>query len=141
MKRTSMKRRTPLKATAPLRRSGPIKKRKRKASEWSRIYGSKARVEWVKSLPCSVRLCAVLTAAPSENAHIETGGMGRKANADTIIPLCRGHHRLLHSWGSVTFQRMCRIDLAAAAADTERQWQLRTKSRTPNPSCRSPVVR
>lgn len=70
---------------------------KRRASEFARCYGSKERVEWVKSLPCVG--CATywpIQPSPgwvSENAHTVTGGKGRKADADTIVPLCAAHHR------------------------------------------------
>ena len=66
----------------------PIRKHSRKPSETRRIYGPPARRAWVKSLPCIV--CGHV---PSENAHTENGGMGRKADYDTIAPMCRTHHR------------------------------------------------
>lgn len=49
--------------------------------------------------------------------------MGRKADAHTIVPMCDGHHRLLHAWGVETFSRSYAIDLAECAAHTERRWQ------------------
>jgi hypothetical protein len=61
----------------------PTKRKPRKASERERIYGPKGRVEFVQSLPCIV--CG---AVPSENAHTEGSGMGRKADARTIAPMC-----------------------------------------------------
>ena len=140
MKRTPLARRTPLRASTPLRREkqgegttqrerparnplrrkSPLKKRSRSAAEFKRIYGSKARVEWVKSRPCVVRAC---TRFPSENAHVEGDGIGRKADADKIAPMCHGHHRLLHSWGVSTFQRVFGLDLNALAAQVEAAWQ------------------
>ena len=56
----------------------PIKRvnRKRKASEFARCYGSKARVEWVKQQPS-----VVSGARPCVNAHVRNGGAGRKADA------------------------------------------------------------
>ncbi len=61
---------------------------KRKPSEFKRIYGSKARVEFVKSLACAA--CSVV--GYSENAHVlGNGGTGRKADYKTIAPLCGQH--------------------------------------------------
>jgi hypothetical protein len=70
-------RKTPLRRTAMKRGKG------RKPSEFARIYGSKERVEWIKSLPC-----VGCGATPSDNAHTVSGGKGRKADAETIAPLC-----------------------------------------------------
>lgn len=70
--------------------AGRIKPKKRKPSEFARIYGSKGRVEWVKSLEC----CACGDDGYSENAHVGTEGKGAglKANADQIAPLCGPHY-------------------------------------------------
>ncbi len=91
-------RRKPIKRGKPPKRSGRIKPKKRSASEFARIYGSKERVAWVKSQPCVY--CNALSPffgesqrGPSHNAHTVTGGMGRKAGFETIVPLCASHHR------------------------------------------------
>lgn len=49
-----------------------------------RSYGGKARVEWMKTLPCVA--CGVV--GFSQNAHIKTGGAGRKSDARFCVPLC-----------------------------------------------------
>lgn len=91
--------------SSTVRRGGRISRKtkpkarnvKRRQSEFARCYGSRQRVEWVKSLPCMG--CVTywpISPSPgwlSENAHTVTGGAGRKADADTIIPLCTNHHR------------------------------------------------
>ena len=69
--------RTPIQRTTRLARGGPIRKKKRTASEYARIYGSRERVAWVKR-----RSCVACGDSPSENHHIENGGEGRKANAE-----------------------------------------------------------
>lgn len=78
------------------RRTAPMT-RGRKPSETLRVYGPVERRRWVKSLPCiyCVRLSAIfaLTGGESHQAHVETGGMGRKADYDRIVPLCASHHR------------------------------------------------
>ncbi len=119
MKRTPLSRKTPLRSRpAPLAGGGRTGKRKqRTASEFARIYGSRARVAWVKSLPCLV--CA---GTPSENAHTANGGLSRKADADTIVPLCSTHHRRLHSDGVRTFERVYGLDLAEEAVAVEAAW-------------------
>jgi hypothetical protein len=100
---------------------GKPRPRKRSASEFARIYGSKARVAWVKSLPCVVGNGSC--AGPTENAHTTTGGMGRKAEAGTIVPLCRWHHACLHGRGVGWFRHVHAIDLPTAADATERAWR------------------
>lgn len=122
-------RRTPLKRGKPLNRVN----RKRRQSEFARTYHSKERVEFVKALPCIV--CGH---GPCDNAHIETGGMGRKADYTKIVPLCsmpmdhpwspgypKGHHGEFHRVGRDSFVKSYvhhSIDLEKAAAETERLW-------------------
>lgn len=75
------------KSRRPINKVNPV----RRAREFARCYGSKARVEFVKTLACGV--CGT---TPSDNAHIHGGksGMGRKADHTDIIPLCRQCHTL-----------------------------------------------
>ena len=122
-----MIKRSPIKrSTKPIRRSA-IKRKKRPASETNRIYGPPARRKFVASLPCAA--CVVV--GYSENAHIETGGMGRKSDYTKIVPLCshespHGHygcHRRLHNVGRYRFQFLHDIDLDQCAAETEKLWQ------------------
>lgn len=113
-----------------------IKKRPRSKKEFARIYGSKERVEFVKSLPCSA--CGIV--GYSENAHIETGGMGRKSDYTKIIPLCGPHplkwahspgcHHLCHTWGREGFERIRHIDLGRLADYTEKRWLQFSASQT-----------
>jgi hypothetical protein len=90
----------------------------RKASEFLRIYGTKERVEWVKSLPSIVS-----GRTPCVNAHTSTGGMGRKADYTTIVPLTHEEHEELHRKGQRTFEAKYRVDLREAAQHIERYWQ------------------
>ena len=71
---------------------------KRRQSEFARTYHSKARVAWVKAQPC-----VVCGNTPSENAHVDNGGAGRKAGYQHIVPLCATHHRQQHAngWASL----------------------------------------
>jgi hypothetical protein len=102
----------------------PIRRKKRSASEFARIYGSKARVEWIKAQPCLIaRMGCDGCAGPIENAHNGTGGMGRKADAASIVPLCRAHHTELHREGAETFRILHNINLGNAAARIERAWR------------------
>lgn len=93
---------------------------KRRKAEWARAYHSPERVAWVRARPCFVCGCP---RRPSENAHTVTGGMGRKADASTIAPLCAYHHAELHQVGASTFETLHRFPLAWAAAETEEAWQ------------------
>jgi len=95
-----------------LKRGGQIKPKKRGANEFQRVYGSKERVEWVQSLPCLA--CGK---GPSENAHTENGGMGRKAGYATIVPLCPEHHAAFDLHQFPFNVQQFREGLQAAASD------------------------
>ena len=86
--------RTPLKRTKKLVAKKKIKPKRRTEEDYERIYGSRKRVAWVQSQPC-----IACNRTPSENAHIRSGGMGRKADYRDIVPLCRSCHTLQHSKG------------------------------------------
>lgn len=108
----------------PLARTGKPKgvNPARKAREFKRAYGSEERVEWVGQLPCIIGLLCDWS-APRENHHIRGDGTSRKAPARFIVPLCRTHHASIHQIGRASFERFYGIDLAAAAAETEKHWR------------------
>ena len=110
--------RRPLLSEKPIKRSGKIKPKPRKPSEFRRIYGSKARVEWVKSLRC----IRCRRRGHTQNHHIETGGMGRKADFDKIVEICDRCHYWLHKWGRETWESYAGINLDEAAADLQSRW-------------------
>ncbi len=122
-----MKRSAPMKRTRMNR--APIDRRRkvRTRSDFARIYGSRARVAWVKHQPCIV--CVALsplfgrTDGSSHNAHTETGGMGYKADYDTIVPLCASHHRRYDEHQSPLDTDDARRAIKAAASATETAWQ------------------
>lgn len=107
----------------------PVKRRnvKRHKTEWARAYGSVERVEWVKGLRCAG--CGLRN--NSENAHTVNGGRGRKANYDTIAPLCGdmpwlsrdGCHTKYDEHRSPFRKELNRSRIKRAAAETERAWQ------------------
>lgn len=109
-------------STKPIAKT-PVKKRnaKRKVSEFARAYGSKARVEWVKSRPCVAwtRNCQ----GPIHNHHIKNGGGSRKADARFIVPLCELHHGVLHRMGRQSFESGYNCHLETWAATIELQWR------------------
>jgi hypothetical protein len=86
-----MIRKTPIRRSSkPIPRSRPRKVGPNKARNWKRAYGSKARVEFVKSLPCAA--CGVV--GYSENAHLPPkgeAGTGYKADSRFIAPMCGLH--------------------------------------------------
>ncbi len=103
---------------------------KRHKTNWARAYHSAARVAFVKSLPCVA--CGHEPPARCVNAHTYSGGMGRKADYLTIVPLCAPCHVRQHAQGwNVTLSRNAQYQtiqkpndlLAALAADTEAKWQ------------------
>lgn len=115
---------------AGVKRGGRIKPKPRSAAEYARIYGSKERVEFVKSLPCVG--CGrdwEHTRVPIDNAHIENGGTGRKADHTKIVPLCSptapkfSCHGRFHRHGREDLEMWAGINLETAAAETEAAWQ------------------
>jgi hypothetical protein len=100
----------------------PIRKRnpKRRSREWKRAYGSEARVEWIRNRPS-----VVSGRTPCVNAHVRTGGMGRKADACWIVPLTWVEHQRLHDHGRETFEAIEGIDLEEQARLTEQAWRER----------------
>ena len=117
-----MKPRTPIRRTA-------IRRKPRKPSEYARIYGSRTRALFVKSLPC--QMC--FRVGPSDNAHVgrEGKGMGRKANYDQIAALCRRCHTDYDN-GDMIYDRGTdsgkwnRMLVLCAADRTEKLWQSHT---------------
>jgi hypothetical protein len=124
-------------ASARLRaKQKPPKKKakKRDRNDPARIYGGKY-ADWIRSLPCVG--CGYQGPAV-EAAHTTTGGMGRKADAETLVPLCgprnishewcrsttlEGCHRLAHRVGHQKLEKVYRVDLKAKAAELWASWQ------------------
>ena len=105
-----------------MKSKAPLKKRnhRRRDREWARAYGSKERVKAVKRMECLVPSCR----NRSENAHTESGGTGRKADARTVANVCKAHHTLrddsMHRLGSaVLFNEVHNVDVFVAAAMIE----------------------
>lgn len=118
----TLRRKTPLrakkqiqgKAAKPKPRKA-IKKQnpKRRASEFRRCYGSKARVEAIKTLACYGCYKEL-----AENAHLPSrSGMSRKGDWDQIVDLGPKCHRRLHELGGNVdaFDREFGTDLRARA--------------------------
>lgn len=107
----------------PLRKVNP----KRKASEFARCFHSRARVRFVKALPCVY--CAGLSpfiaavAGPSDNAHTVKEGMGRRGHYSTIVPLCRSHHRRYDERLKPFDAAEVREAIASCAPRIEAAWQ------------------
>ncbi len=120
------------KAKPKFPKRSPIKKTnaKRKASEFARCYGSKDRVEFVRSLRCIV--CAVFGGpwVYSDNAHTENGGAGRKGPFTSIIPLCRRHHQGYDQHVYPLSVGALRDSLNVVAGEVEKEWQAYRALRT-----------
>ena len=136
MKRTPLKRSAPLRSREPARGGGrkPTKRKRRTPSEFRRIYGSKERVGFVKSLPCAN--CNIrdgfydgLVMWAVVNAHVRNSGTGRKGPYTAIIPLCEtpdraGCHDVQHDVGWLALSALdTREKREAAATRTEELWQ------------------
>ena len=112
----------------PAKRRKPIRKRnpQRKKREYARAYHSKARVEFVKSLPC--QMC--FRVGQTDNAHVgkKGAGAGRKANYDQIAALCRSCHTDFDN-GDGLYERDTdggqwnRMLVRCAADRTQKLWQ------------------
>jgi hypothetical protein len=116
-----------LRRGAPMKRTGRIKPRKRSASEFARVYGSRARVAWIKGLPCIACVAAsplfgMPGASLSHNAHTVSGGQGRKADAATIVPLCASHHRRYDEYKAPFDYEPARDAMKRAAARIDAEW-------------------
>lgn len=103
------------------------------AAAFARCFHSEERVAFISSLPCIG--CGH---RPCQNAHIETGGMARRADYTKIVPLCGPHlttpsngraqfvagcHAEIHNHGIITFTRRHEVNLVEKAAETEEAWQ------------------
>lgn len=104
----------------------PMTRKRRPKSETLRIYGDEDRRAWIKSLPCAG--CGVV--GFSENAHVcGNAGAGRKANADTIAPLCRdrpgvtGCHTLYDQHKRPFVSEASRRRIRAEAYSRAREWR------------------
>ncbi|HEV8448629.1 MAG TPA: hypothetical protein VGQ44_17485 [Gemmatimonadaceae bacterium] len=106
----------------PMKRSR-IAAKKRNASDFARIYGSKARVRWIKEQDCWWCGRAATEEMPSDNAHTVNGGKSRKADFYTILPLCRAHHRAYDKYEPPFHSATLRRIAFQAAAQVESQWQ------------------
>jgi hypothetical protein len=99
-----------------------IKPKKRTPEESQRIYGGEYG-EWLVTNPCLVDGIAGHTCFGAiERCHTENGGMSRKGNAETQVPMCHGAHKLQHSIGVKSFERVFGVDLKASAARYRAEW-------------------
>ena len=98
MKRSGLKRTGPPKRKTRLSRKTPIApvNRERRKAERERAYGPKERREWLTRQPCVSCGLIGTDERPNHQHHTKGGGVGRKADADTIVPLCPTCHRLHH---------------------------------------------
>jgi hypothetical protein len=99
-----------------------IKPKKRTPEESQRIYGGEYG-DWLVTNSCLVDGIAGHTCFGAiERCHTENGGMGRKGNATTQVPMCRGAHQLQHTIGVKSFERVFSVDLKASAARYRAEW-------------------
>lgn len=111
-------------------RKSPVNRvnRKRKAANDARAYGSKAQRAFVAGLPCAA--CGI--EGYSQNAHVlGNGGMSRKAEAETVAPLCGprpwfipllGCHRLFDEHRQEFDEMFPEFNPERAAAECQSAW-------------------
>lgn len=97
MKRTKIERKTPLRS-----RSRPRTK-KRSAAETTRVYGDDDRQTFLRGMPCLGCARMGTDERPHHLHHTKNGGTGKKASANTQVPLCPDCHSYLHDHGPKTF--------------------------------------
>lgn len=100
---------------------------KRYAKNWLRAYGSPERVEWINAMPC----CWCGVEGHTQNAHTVGGGGSRKANAETIAPLCHAgandcHGQYDRHEGPFALESV-RASIRQHAEYTEYAWRARLK--------------
>lgn len=111
------------KVPTPIKRSR-LKKQSRPKAETLRIYGSVERRLWMKAQPCCVCEAFGLTQeGESHNAHTETGGTSYKADARTIVPMCRLHHQMFDEHRDPLDAPEIRDMLKKLAAKYDALWQ------------------
>ena len=59
----------------------------------------------------------------SHNAHTQTGGTGYKADAETIVPMCRLHHQQFDEYREPLDDPTLRDSIKKLAAKYEALWQ------------------
>lgn len=94
-------------------------------SERERVYGGEGFIRFTHHSRCVV--CGY---TPCEMAHVKPRGelpvgMGRKADAKWVVPLCFWHHREQHDIGYDTFQRKYERDLDLDAVAHWAKWRER----------------
>lgn len=104
-----MRRSSPPRRSARPKRSTRPKARnvKRRSAEWTRAYHSPEFVAWIREQPS-----VASGKGPCVAAHSVTGGMGRKADAMTIVPLTDAEHREIHQHGIKTFEATHGVSLS-----------------------------
>ena len=103
-------------------------KAQKRREKFAREYHSDERRQHLVGLGCVVQLHGFTPGPCSgniENAHTETGGVGRKADYRKNVPMCSGHHGELHQTGIRTFEKTYGLDLALSATVVEISWSER----------------
>jgi hypothetical protein len=82
-----------------IKRGAPPKRvnKERRAKNFERAYGGKY-ADWIRSQKCGID--SAECEGPSHAHHTQNGGMSRKADAKTLVPLCTYHHNLWHTDGA-----------------------------------------
>lgn len=82
---------------------------------------SKKYLEWIRTMPCSVKGCSASNIAAH---HVYTGGMGTKCDDSETIPLCDpfGHHTELHRIGKKSFAEKYGTDFEEVIAKCRNLW-------------------
>ena len=94
---------------------------KRKKREFARCFYSKERVEFVKTLGCSITGWTL--GEPIDNAHTgKHSGAGRRADFDTIVPFARSIHQEFDA-GRDRFCEKHNFDPEKRAAEVQTAWE------------------
>ena len=95
--------------------------RARRQRERERAYGPEKRREWLTRQPCVACGRAATEDRPNHQHHTRTGGMGRKADADTLVSVCPDCHRKHHDGHELD------VDWEREARRTNERWEAETE--------------
>lgn len=79
-------------------------------------------LDWIRTRPCLLFLLpgGGCTWGDSDPAHVKSRGAG--GGDDTVVPLCRKHHREQHQLGVKSFERKYGLDLQGEARRLRAAW-------------------
>ena len=83
-----------------------------------------AFIKFIRGLPCLVCKSNIMNVDPH---HIKSrGAMG--GDSGNVVPLCRIHHTMIHTYGTKTFEGKFKLNLKAFAEELWKIWNIQEKT-------------